>query len=380
MVALLIGSLGTVTYVFLGYPALVALIARVSPRPVRTDPTFTPRLSLVIAAHNEEDFIAARLRNVAALDYPADRLEVLVVTDGSDDDTPQRAAAFPGVRVLHEPDRRGKLAAMNRGAAAATGDVVVFSDANNHYPPETLRELVAPLADPNVGLVTGRKVIDDGTGRALDRAEGLYWRYESKLKEWESASGSVIGAAGEVLAFRREAFPWHDGGLVTEDFVLATMVAMAGWRVVYAPHARSIEHASATIDDEAVRRARLVTGRSQAMQRLLPDLLRRHPRLAWQVISHKALRPLVPCALICGFFSNILAAKRQPRVRMLALAQLLFYGAALRGWRNERRGTRPGRLTYLPFYFCRMNLSALDGVRNFMTGRYSGAWTRVRRG
>jgi cellulose synthase/poly-beta-1,6-N-acetylglucosamine synthase-like glycosyltransferase len=378
MVALLIGSLGTVTYVFLGYPALVALIARVSPRPVRTDPTFTPRVTVIIVAYNEESAITDRLRNVAVLDYPPDRLEVLVVTDGSDDNTPQRAAACSGVRVLHEPDRRGKLAAMNRGAAAATGEVLVFSDANNYYTPETLRELVAPLADPNVGLVTGRKVIDDGTGRALDRAEGLYWRYESKLKEWESASGSVIGAPGEVLAFRREAFPWETGGLVTEDFVLATMVAMAGWRVVYAPHARSVEHASATIGDEAVRRARIVTGRAQAMQRLLPELLRRHPRLAWQVISHKALRPVVPVALISALFTSLAAAKHRPLVRAVALVQLTFYGAALLGWRNDRRGSRT-RSTYMPFYFCRMNLSALDGLRNFITGRYGATWTRVRR-
>jgi biofilm PGA synthesis N-glycosyltransferase PgaC len=379
MPLLLLGSLGLVVYVFVGYPAIAALLARFRPRPVRGDATFTPLVSLVILAHNEEDVIDERLRNVGELEYPRDRLEVIVVTDGSDDATPQRAAQFDGVRVLHESERRGKLAAMNRGVAVATGEVLVFSDANNRYTPDTLRELVIPMADPTVGLVSGRKIIDDGSGRALDRAEGLYWRYESKLKEWESATGSVVGAAGEILAFRREAYRSPEAGMLTEDFVQATLVAMAGWRVIYAPRACSIESASATIEDEAVRRARLITGRSQAMRRLLPALVRGHPQLAWRIVSHKGLRPIVPWALIVAAMSNLAAARTRPWARMLAALQTVFYGGALLGWRNERRG-RSNRLTYLPFYFCRMNLATLRGLRDFVSGRHRAAWTRVRRG
>lgn len=379
MVALLLGSLGVVVYVFAGYPAIAGLLARLRPRPVRADATFTPRVSLVIVAHDEEDVIEDRLRNVAELDYPRDRLEVLVVSDGSQDATPQRAEAFPGVRVLHDPQRRGKLTAMNWGAQAANGEVLLFSDANNHYTHETVRALVAPLADPGVGLVTGAKVIDDGSGRSIDRAEGLYWRYESKLKEWESTSGSVVGGTGEILAFRREAYRSPDAGMLTEDFVQALLVAMSGWRVVYVPEARSLERASATIDDEAVRRARIVTGRSQAMLRLLPRLLRSDPRLAWRVVSHKGLRPLVPWALLAAAASNVAVARRHRWARALAALQGLFYSQALLGWRNDRRGRR-GPLTYLPFYFCRMNLATLRGLRDFATGRHSVAWTRVRRG
>lgn len=379
MVVLLAGSLALVAYVFAGYPAIVALLSRLCPRPVQGEAGFTPAISLIILAHNESDVIEAKLRNAAELDYPPERLEVVVVTDGSDDATPERAGRMPGVRVLHRPERRGKLAAMNRAVETATGDVLVFSDANNLYSRDALRELVRPLADPAVGLVTGRKAIDDAQGSALDRAEGLYWRYESKIKEWESASGSVVGVAGEILAFRREAYRSPEAGIMNEDFVQALLVATAGWRVLYAPQALSVERASATIEDEATRRSRLITGRAQALRRLLPVMLRSHPRLAWQVISHKGLRPLVPWALLVAAASNLRLARSRAWARGMAALQAAFYAAAALGWREERAGRR-SRWTYLPFYFCRMNVATLRGLRDFAGGRHEAVWARVRRG
>jgi cellulose synthase/poly-beta-1,6-N-acetylglucosamine synthase-like glycosyltransferase len=302
-----------------------------------------------------------------------------VAADGSDDDTAAIAGRFPGVRILHRPERDGKLAAMNRAAAAAHGEILVFSDANNRYEPAALRRLVAPFADPAVGGATGRKAIDDGSGRALDAAEGLYWRYESRLKEWESRIGSVTAVAGEIIAFRREAFPSAPAGSITEDFVQAMLVAADGWRVVYVPDAVSLERASATIDDEAVRRSRLVTGRGQALARLLPRLARREPALAWRVISHKALRPLVPWALAAGATSNLSLARRRRWARVAAIGQAGFYGAAVAGWRLERAGRRC-RLLYLPYYFCRMNLATVAGAWRFLTGRHEAVWARVERG
>jgi biofilm PGA synthesis N-glycosyltransferase PgaC len=376
--ALFAGSLALVAYVFAGYPAIVALLSRWRPRPVDERPGSPPTISLVILAYNEAEVIEAKLRNVAELDYPADRLQVLVVTDGSDDDTPRRAAGVPGVRVLHRPERRGKLAAMNRAVEASTGDVLVFSDANNLYSRDALRELVRPLSDPEVGLVTGRKMIDDGQGADLDRAEGLYWRYESKIKEWESAGGSVVGVAGEILAFRRAAYRSPEPGVMNEDFVQAMMVAMAGWRVLYAPRALSVERASATIEDEATRRSRLTTGRAQALWRLLPAMLRTQPRLAWQVISHKGLRPLVPWALLVAACSNLRLARSGAWARPVAFLQAAFYGTAALGWRDERAGRR-SRWTYLPFYFCRMNVATLMGLRDFAIGRHIAVWDRVKR-
>ncbi|HEX4733543.1 MAG TPA: glycosyltransferase family 2 protein [Thermoleophilaceae bacterium] len=379
MVAVFAGAVGLVAYTFAGYPALVAALARVRPRPVRADPGFTPRVSLIVVAHNEQDVIAERLRNCLELDYPRDRLELIVAADGSDDRTAEIARSFDSVKVLHNTERRGKLHAMNRAAASATGAVLVFSDANNRYGREALRELVAPFADPAVGVVSGRKAIDDGTGRALDQAEGLYWRYESRLKEWETRSGSVTAVAGEIIAFRRESFPEAPPGTVVDDFAQAMLAAADGWRVVYAPRALSLETASATIADEATRRARIVSGRGQALVRLLPLVARRNPRFAFQVVSHKGLRPLVPWALAVAAASSVAPARRRRWARAAVAGQAAFYGAALAGLVAERSGRR-SRLLYLPYWFCRMNLATLSGLGDLARGRQDAVWVRVRRG
>jgi poly-beta-1,6-N-acetyl-D-glucosamine synthase len=376
---LLVGSLGLVVYVFVGYPALMAFLAAVRPRPVADDPFFTPEVSLIVAAYDEAEVIDAKLRDVAQLDYPAERLQVIVVADGSRDDTAERARRHPGVDVLYRPERMGKLAAVERAMRAATGEVMVLSDANNTYSRNALRELVAPLADRSVGLVAGAKVIEAGEGRSLDQAEGLYWRYESKLKEWESATGSVIGAPGEIMAIRREAYRSPAADTMNEDFVQAMRVALAGWRVVYAPKARSSEHASATVEDEATRRSRLVTGRSQALRRLMAELVRSDPGLAWRAISHKGLRPAVPWLLALAALSNLGTLRRHPRTRLLALGQVLFYAAAAVGWHDERRG-RKRKPFFLPYYFCRMNLATLRGLRDFAAKRREHVWARVDRG
>lgn len=371
-------STGLVAYVFAGYPALVAAWARLRPAPIATDSGTLPGVSLIIVAYNEADVIARKLDNTEELDYPDDRLEVIVVTDGSTDATPEVAANWAGVRVLHRPERRGKLAAMNRAAALAEKDVLVFSDANNLFVPQTLRELTACFADPQVGVATGRKMVDDGSGRQLDRAEGLYWRYESRLKDWESRVGSVVSVTGEVLAFRREAFPVLPPGSITEDFVQAMSAASRGWRVAYAPKALSLERASATVGDEANRRSRLVAGRYQALGRLLPEMIRRRPLLAWQVISHKGARPLIPWALAAAAGSSLRLAGRKRWARPIVALEAAFYGLATLGWRDAARGRRR-MWTYIPYYFCRMNAASLRGARDFLRGQQSAVWERVQR-
>jgi len=377
MIALLAVSLGLLAYTFVGYPALVALLARVRPQPIRTEAGFNPTLSVIVLAFNEESDIAARVENLHALDYPSTSLETLVVTDGSTDATPERARAA-GATVLHEPERRGKMAAMNRGADAASGEVLLFSDANNRYTPGSAKAVVAPFADPDVGVVTGRKVIDDGTGRPLDQAEGAYWRYEAKIREWESATGSTTGVNGEMIAFRRNAFPTPPEGTMNEDFVQAMMAATAGWRVVYAADAVSLERASATPNDELTRRSRLVTGRGQALFQLVPAMLRHRPGLALKLISHKGLRPLVPIWMLAALVSNALLAVDHLWAKALLAAQLAFYLLAGLGWLAEMAGKR-NKLLFIPYYFCRANLATLRGLWQFATGRHEAVWQRVRR-
>lgn len=372
-------AVALVAYAFVGYPGLMALLARVRPRPVRSVAGYEPSVSLIVAAYNEQDVIVWRLANIADLDYPADRLEVIVVADGSDDRTADLARAIGETKVLHHSKRAGKRAAIERGVAAATGEILLLTDANNRFTAETMRELVAPFADSSVGVVTGRKAIDDGSGRPLDRAEGLYWRYESRIKAWESAVGSTTGVAGEILAFRREAFQFVKPGTMNEDFVQAMLAALDGWRVVYAPKAVSVERASATIVDEAKRRSRLTTGRWQALRMLLPALLRRRPLLALQMISHKGLRPLVPFALIAALVTNVALASQHSWAMSVLILQVVFYDAALLGWAAEVIGRR-SRLLYFPYYFCRMHVAALAGFRDFASSRQEAVWAKVRRG
>ena len=372
-------SIGLTVFAFAGYPALIAALARLNPRPLRMREGYEPTVSIVVAAYNEEDVIVWRLANLADLDYPADRLEVIVVADGSDDRTAELARQMGDTKVLHQPERAGKRAAIERGVGAATGEILLLTDANNRFTRETIRELVTPFADGDVGVVTGRKSIDDEMGRPLDRAEGLYWRYESRIKAWESTVGSTTGVAGEILAFRREAFQFVKPGTMNEDFVQAMLAAIEGWRVVYAPGAVSVERASATMSDEATRRSRLTTGRWQALRMLLPSLLRRRPMLALQVIAHKGLRPLVPFALIVALASNVVLALEHRWAAWLLLLQAAFYAAAMLGWAVEATGRR-SRLLYVPYYFCRMHVAALAGFRDFAARRQEAVWAKVRRG
>jgi cellulose synthase/poly-beta-1,6-N-acetylglucosamine synthase-like glycosyltransferase len=372
-------SVGIIIYTYAGFPALPALWAKLRSRKVESDPAHMPSVSLVIAAYNEESVIESKLENCYELDYPADRLEVIVAADGSDDRTAELASREPRAKVMFLPERRGKMAAINRAVAAAQGEILVFSDANNMYTRETLKELVAPFADSTVGVVTGRKAIDDGRGRELDKAEGLYWRYESKIKAWESQIGSVTGVAGEILAIRRDIFRPPPVGTVNDDFVLAMQAAIEGWRVIYAPRAVSLEPASATLGDESIRRSRIVAGRYQALWQLLPAMLVRRPLLAWQVISHKGLRPLVPFAMVLAGLSNLALLPVLGWARTIGALQALFYSAALLGWVYERVGRR-NKLLYLPYYFCRVNFAAVQGFQRFLGRQNNALWTKARRG
>ncbi len=376
--ATLKASIGLIAYTYAGYPALLWGWSRLRPRPTDEPLDRMPSVSLIVAAYNEEAVIERRLENLAELTYPPDRLEVLVVADGSDDRTAELARAR-GARVLHRPQRLGKAAALDRGVAASTGETVVFSDANNLYPPDTLQRLLAPFADASVGVVTGAKRIVDDLDRDLDRAEGLYWRYEDAIKRWESNLASVTGVAGEIIAVRREVYRPLPAGTVNDDFTMAMQAAISGWRIAYAHDAVSLEPASASLDDEATRRARIVSGRYQALARLLPLLARRRPLLAWQVVSHKGLRPLVPIAMVAAALSNAALVRQSRPARWLATGQAVFYGLAAVGAWSERRGGR-STTTYLPYYLCRVNAAALRGMWEYVTRRDVTLWTRVRRG
>ncbi|MGQ9549508.1 MAG: glycosyltransferase family 2 protein [Roseiflexus sp.] len=383
----------TIGYAYVGYPALLTVLARL--RPVRPFPPLTdlPIVTLLIAAYNEQNVIAAKLENTLALDYPRERLQVLVAADGSDDATPEVVAGFAdrGVELSYRPGRSGKMAAILRALPRARGDIVVLSDANNFYNTNALRALVAPFADPRVGAVSGAKVIAKGDG-ALGDSEGLYWKYESYIKRQETRLGSCTGAVGEIMAVRRSLLDQPmppESRFMADDLFLAMHVLKQGYRVVYAPDARSTERVSSSPRDERERRARIVAQRFVMMRFSRKVLPWSNPLLVWQIVSHKYLRPLVPLAMIGALAANLAAVVRPAsRGGLLCLAhpfnlimlalQTLFYGLAWLGGRIEPRG-KTGKALYVPAFLVSSNHAALIGLYRFLTGRHTSLWRRVQR-
>jgi len=229
-------SVALVAYVYAGYPLALALLARLRPKPGWKPPDDLPAVTLVIAAYNEEDVIARKLENSLGLDYPSDRLQIIVAADGSSDSTAEivRSYSDRGVELSYSPERMGKSAAVGRALSLARGDVVVLSDANNLYAADALRLLVAPFADPRVGAVSGAKVVSGEEG-GVGESEGAYWRYESFIKAQETRLGSCTGACGEILAVRRELLEPPPASVINDDFYIAMRVIRKGYRLVYVP-------------------------------------------------------------------------------------------------------------------------------------------------
>lgn len=372
--------LGLVGYVYVGYPLLAALWARTFPRPVAMA-DIEPTVSLVIAAYNEAGVIEEKITNSLALDYPRDRLQIIVVADGSSDATADVARGFEdrGVLVLHMPQRRGKSAALNRGVAHAVGEVLVLSDANAFYRPDAIRKLVRNLADPQVGLVSGNKTVRHGSSRIADQ-EGSYWKYESFIKKAETRSGSTVGVVGEINAIRRGLYPEIPEHIINDDAYLCLAVLRRGLRVVYEPEAISCETPAQSMGEEVARRKRMVAGRYQQM--LAPGLWTRLGASdLFKLASHKLLRLLLPFLMIGALLANVLAVLAGEGGGLLVLtlaAQLAAY--ALAGLGMLVRGSSGwARLPKAAFYIVSSNLAVLDGVGYYLSGRASVLWKKAAR-
>jgi biofilm PGA synthesis N-glycosyltransferase PgaC len=398
--ALFWGSAGAIAYTYAGYPLALAALAERRRRRAVAPESHTPErrgadgpsATILIAAHDEAEAIGEKLRNTLSLDAPAGRVEVIVVEDGSTDGTADIVRSWgDSVRLVSRSGRRGKSAALNAGVALATGDVVVFSDANNLYERSALVHLLAPFTDPRVGAVTGAKHIAGGPG-GLSGGESLYWRYEAAIRRHESTLGCCTGVNGEILAMRRELVEPIPDDVINDDFWLAMRVARRGYDVVYEPLARSWEPTSASAGDEIQRRSRIVAGRYQALSRCRHLLTWRRPLVAWAVASHKFLRPLVPLAAGIALVANaVIVARRvagrptgggvialgRPAGELALAAQGGFYAAAMLGRRLE--GTSgPVRVLYLPAFLVDSNRAALNGLVRFVRGT-GNRWRRVER-
>lgn len=379
-----------VCYTYVGYGLLLAaavwLRERIRPRRTVAQPAELPHVTLVIAAYNEEAVVDEKMRNCLALDYPADRLRILWVTDGSTDGTRERLAAWPRAEVLFEPARRGKTAALNRSIGAIRTPLVVYTDANTMLNPEAVREIVRCFADPRVGCVAGEKRVRSRTADEAANAaatEGLYWRYESQLKAWDDRLHTAVGAAGELFAVRRELYrPLREDTLL-DDFVLSMRIARAGYRIAYCRTAWAEEEPSADLHEEGKRKTRIAAGGLQSVWRLRSLLLPwPRPLLWWQYTSHRVLRwTLAPLLLALLLPLNIALAIGSPHrllYGILLCGQLLFYAAALWGHLAAHRG-RKGGICTVPAYFLFMNLHVFAGIFYLCRHKGTGAWEKARR-
>ena len=382
-------ALGLVAYTYVGYAAIVAVLARLRPHPARaatSGEAYTPAVTLIVPAYNERAVVARKVANCRALDYPAEKLRLLFVTDGSTDGTPEALAAYPEVTVLHTAERLGKPAAMNRAMRAVQEDaptpITIFTDANTEVNAAAVRRLVRHFADPTVGCVAGEKRVHAApVDQASSSGESLYWRYESAVKRWESTLGNVMGAAGELFAIRSDCYVPLPQDALIDDFVLSFRIAMQGKRLIYEPDAYALETASASIGEEWKRKRRIAAGGIQAVLWLTPLLNPwRYGLLAWQYVSHRVLRwTVTPLALLLLLpLNGWLAWRRGGIYGVLLAAQTLFYGAAWFGWRLETRRLRWKPL-FVPFYFTLMNLAVFAGMARFARGQQDVRWERARR-
>jgi cellulose synthase/poly-beta-1,6-N-acetylglucosamine synthase-like glycosyltransferase len=364
-------GVGVATYVYALYPLLLAALRLVIRRPVQAA-SIEPSVSLLVAAYNEADVIEAKIRNALALDYPADRLEIVVASDGSTDgtaDTAQRLADGRRVRVIAHPTNRGKVAVLNDALPQLRGEIVAFSDASSMMSRDALRQLVRSFADPTVGAVSGVYRVQRHDDAQLGRQEDFYWRYETFLKTQEAALDSILGAHGSLYAIRKSLYPFPRAGTINDDYIIPVRVLHEGYRVAYEPRAVAEEEAHEM--GGFSRRVRIMTGNVQQLREIGPLLWppRWLPLLFF--ISHKAGRLLVPLAMVAVAISNLFLLDR-PFYRWTLAAQITFYVLVLVGavW-----PIRP-RVLRLPYYFCMINAAAFLGMYHALRGSRSLAWKR----
>lgn len=378
-------SLFIIAYSYIGYGIVLYVLVRIKKMlqkvPKLSDGTYEPHVSLVVAAYNEEEFIHIKLENTLQLDYPREKLQVIFITDGSSDATPQIIRDSP-FELLHQPERRGKVAAMNRAIGYVKAPIVVFCDANTLLNKACIRNLVKHYTDPKVGAVAGEKKVLAGADAKAAGAEGIYWKYESFLKKLDSEFYSVVGAAGELFSVRTHLFERAKEDTIIEDFVQSLKVCLKGYVVRYEPAAYATESASLSMREEQKRKVRICAGAFQAMS-MLRELFNvfKYPVLSFQFISHRILRwTLCPVCLVLLLFSNIgIALSGGEWIYWLLLGmQACFYVLAIIGWLFANRNIKL-KLLYIPYYFLFMNISVFLGFARFIQKRQTVLWEKAAR-
>ncbi|PUZ20299.1 Glycosyltransferase, catalytic subunit of cellulose synthase and poly-beta-1,6-N-acetylglucosamine synthase [Chitinophaga costaii] len=373
-------------YNYLGYGILLWILVKLRRRPAvsfSVAPAYEPPVTLIVAAYNEAAFIARKAENTLQLDYPSDKFDILFVTDGSTDGTPEILQQFTGIKVIHQDARRGKTAAINRAMQQVRTPIVIFCDANTFLNKTAIRALVKHYTDESVGAVAGEKRVQqqDGDDQAAG-TEGIYWKYESYLKKLDADFYSVVGAAGELFSVRTALFQPVEPAVILDDFVISLRVNLQGYRVAYAPDAYAMESPSDSLQEEHKRKVRISAGGFQSIV-LLRSLLNifRDPVLSFQYISHRVLRwTISPLSLPVLLISNIWLVMHtaSPWYQLSLLLQAGAYIAALAGFILAKKQIKI-KIFYVPFYFLFMNIAVYEGFFRYIAGKQSAAWEKSKR-
>lgn len=371
-------SLAIIAYTYVGYAIIIGIWQYFKKEEKIVIETF-PEVTLIIAAYNEEDCIATKIQNSLRCQYPAGKLQIWVVTDGSNDQTLQIAQEFKNVRVFHLPERKGKLHAVNRVMKKVQTSITVFSDANTLLPKTAIQDLVKHFSKATVGVVAGEKRVrmqDDAASN-----EGIYWKYESMLKKWDARVHTATGAAGELFAIRTSLYSSVPADTLIEDFVLSLKIAEQGFTIAYEPKAYAIEDASPSIAEEMKRKVRITAGGLQASWRMR-NLLNpfKYGIMAWQLASHRVMRwTLAPLSLPLVLGTNLWLGITEGGIYTILLAiQLLIYSMALLGksWQYKQA---PFKGFFTPYYFVMMNVCVYLGMLQLIQQKQSVVWQKAQR-
>ena len=376
-------SLAVPVYAYVGYPVVLLLLSQVIRRPVDKSgfsSAGAPRVSLLIPAYEEARVIEQKIRNSWSLDYPADKLEIVVACDGSPDETPRLAKATaldappgaPAVRVIDYPKNRGKTEVLNDTVSQLSGEIVVFSDASALLNPAALRKLVENFADARVGAVSGRYSVVEAGGVSIGKSEGSYWKYETSLKILESRIASILGAHGALHAIRKDLYPFLPSGTINDDYVIAMSVLGKGYRAVYEP--TTIVREEALDITGFARRVRIMAGNIQQISYIRDLVWPLRPFPLFFFLSHKVIRLLAPFAMVAMLLANLLLLDEllfgQSVYLGLAIGQVGFYALAAAGafW-----ALKPKLLT-LPYYFTMINTAVFAGIYHVAFGMRRMKW------
>lgn len=383
-------SLAIIFYAYIGYGIIIyllVLIKRTFSKVKDRDPiSFEPEVTLLIAAYNEKDYVDTKMHNTLDLDYPVDKLKILWITDGSTDGTPELLKGYPRVMVEHQDKRAGKIGAINRGMKLILSPITVLCDANTLLGKDSIRRIVHLFSDSKVGCVSGEKrIILDDKEAASAAGEGIYWKYESTLKRWDSELNSVVGAAGELFAIRTALFQDIEPDTLLDDFMISMRIAQKGYKIKYDPKAYAAEKASVNVEEELKRKIRISAGGIQSVVRLAALLnIFKYGLLSFQYISHRVLRwTLAPICLLLILILNVMVVVGENNLvdsvyTWILTLQVTFYLLVFVGYLFENRKLHV-KVLFIPYFFYIMNYAVYRGFFRYLKSSQTVNWERAKR-